>query len=774
MLNSGRRSSRAILMFCCLLIGNHIASFVERVQRDYLVHGFVHFYEVGEIRTRNENIAQKSGLTKNAEDLLRVVMIDQPSAASSEAQEWRHENRGLALLLTVDTLIRKKVHRVSSDQRKKFTSFSAALVEVLDNNKQLWNEAPSVSVARAEVNGQSREEQGSEGVAEDHIVQVSGWEALSFLQQLFGVELDPPPGDWAAAASPTNDDPAVAPPDRVPVLPPVDIVPSPLVTTPRDLVDYVVWRQLLEILALGIVFFLHRGTPCNTFTSARKEDGGPPPLRSAAQPLGLDALSLDNANRQPGLFGQFFFLERAVQACFLVFSLGGDFLIENPLLSLLWLTPQLTLLVRRGHVHKKLKGKLWDPQQERMVFKTKQAQEYPLALCATIAQQIFAHQFSHFHKTFQLRVPGADRKRALHSAKEWAGHRQAETASKALAAGYQLKRGAAKPLFEIEPPLPAVLEEAIHWAATAPQKVLKFTAAALQFWRSRTLALLPTSIHWITQQPDAALRRLLLGTSDPRQARLGDVCHVALYKEMLEAARSEDRSLHKFLLEGFPIVGPIQPSGRWPPFEKAQKVLAVQHALNGAWEIRANRVRGVPVTDNLLKIWEAILEDVAEGSCLGPFDSEEDVTELLGQDDWIPTQRFEVVQKNKVRGCDSATTNLINQITEITEKLQLPSTDSNVAALRKLQTAAPDAELFGWVLDERKAYRQVAIRPDHRKFSVICLKSPRVGNPAFFVMVGHSFGLVSAVYNYNRRSAAINKILVSLFKLVAFSFYDDN
>ena len=151
--------------------------FVERVQRDYLVHGFVHFYEVGEIRTRNENIAQKSGLTKNAEDLLRVVMIDQPATASSEAQvmdklhaffitleylnicefsvaagplkylaqleEWRHENRGLALLLTVDTLIRKKVHRVSSDQRKKFTTFSQALVEVLDNHKQLWNDARS-------------------------------------------------------------------------------------------------------------------------------------------------------------------------------------------------------------------------------------------------------------------------------------------------------------------------------------------------------------------------------------------------------------------------------------------------------------------------------------------------------------------------------------------------------------------------------------------------------------------------------------------------------
>ena len=99
-------------------------------------------------------------------------------------------------------------------------------------------------------------------------------------------------------------------------------------------------------------------------------------------------------------------------------------------------------------------------------------------------------------------------------------------------------------------------------------------------------------------------------------------------------------------------------------------MLSIDHALSRAWEIRAKiiqRVRGVPVSDNLVKIWEATLEDVQEGSCLGPFASPEEVTDALGQDDWIPTQRFEVVQKNKVRGCDSATTNLINQFTEIKE-----------------------------------------------------------------------------------------------------------
>jgi hypothetical protein len=40
-------------------------------------------------------------------------------------------------------------------------------------------------------------------------------------------------------------------------------------------------------------------------------------------------------------------------------------------------------------------------------------------------------------------------------------------------------------------------------------------------------------------------------------------------------------------------------------------------------------------------------------------------------------------------------------------------------------------------------------------------------------MIGHSFGLVSAVYNYNRRSALLDEILRKVFGLVSFNFYDD-
>ena len=98
----------------------------------------------------------------------------------------------------------------------------------------------------------------------------------------------------------------------------------------------------------------------------------------------------------------------------------------------------------------------------------------------------------------------------------------------------------------------------------------------------------------------------------------------------------------------FPIVGKILPSRRWPPYEKEQSNVSLEELHKRAWAIRkkiVQRVKGVPVSDNLVKIWDATLEDVSEGSSLGPFCSEGEVTSVLGQDDWIPTQRFEVVSE---------------------------------------------------------------------------------------------------------------------------------
>ena len=614
-------------------------------------------------------------------------------------------------------------------------------------------------------------------------------------------------------------------------LPPIDVMLSEQVPAAFDVLDADNWTFVMQLCQVGAVHFVHCGTPCNTFSAARKEDGGPPPLRSAIEPFGLKTLTGDLwfSAVQGNLFA-----DRSAEVCATVLEMGGDFSIENPEKSLIWcvfrtflqqsraimvsfdqcafgapsvkptslmvshaLMSQLARRCPGSHRHVVLKGKVYSAQFGRVVFRTKLAQEYPWQMCEQMAlaiHDIMHHPLQLLQPSFQL--CSGIRKRPVGTPVKWDDHKQARSGQLAAFAGYQLKRGAQKPLLECD----TEPGEAIRWALSVPHpfssdietepdlevafRQLKDDFAVI---RSRRMALLqkwqviahnslPETDSLLTAIPDAHLRRLLRGVPDTEPAQLGKTCHVVLYKLLLEAVGSPDRGLAASLLAGFPIVGPIERSQRWPPYQKDQSPVSLDELLHRAWDLRRKivaRVQSVPVTDNLKKMWEATLEDVQEGSCLGPFFSEDVVSKVVQHDSWIPTQRFEVVQKNKVRGCDSATTNLINPATVITEKLQLPSTDSNVAALRKLRSLCPGSELAGWVLDERKAYRQVPIRPDHRMFSVIALKDPDSQQTAFFVMVGHSFGLVSAVYNYNRRSAAINEILTRLFGLVAFNFYDD-
>ena len=44
-------------------------------------------------------------------------------------------------MMAADTLIRKKVYRLQSEQRETYGSFQAALLEVIENHKYLWNDA---------------------------------------------------------------------------------------------------------------------------------------------------------------------------------------------------------------------------------------------------------------------------------------------------------------------------------------------------------------------------------------------------------------------------------------------------------------------------------------------------------------------------------------------------------------------------------------------------------------------------------------------------------
>jgi hypothetical protein len=99
--------------------------------------------------------------------------------------------------------------------------------------------------------------------------------------------------------------------------------------------------------------------------------------------------------------------------------------------------------------------------------------------------------------------------------------------------------------------------------------------------------------------------------------------------------------------------------------------------------------------------------------------------------------------------------------------------DSLACAIRFVLRGDPEAELGLWVLDEKSAYRQIGVSPSHRCFSIVAMIDPDKRTIAYWSMIGHSFGWVSAVYNYNRRSAIIDGILRKVFLIPSFCFYDD-
>ena len=408
----------------------------------------------------------------------------------------------------------------------------------------------------------------------------------------------------------------------IPCLPPIDITICQSVPVAFDVVDSDRWEFVMQLIYAGAVVFIHFGTPCNTFSAARKDDGGPPPLRSKDFPDGLPSL-------QGGLKDQLFlgnlFRDRTFEACLALVLTGGNFSIENPLLSLIWETDQFKFLFQhsraffvdfdqcafgapsmkptrmmitherlaqclqrncpKNHRHEVLKGKVFSAQFGRVVYRTKLAQVYPWEMCvvfAEAAKAVWSAPFAHLESSFCLQGDLHGRKRPVGQLHPWKPHRQAGSAQAAVASGYQLKRGALKPLlqwemlpgqaiewvlqtahpFTVTEGLPSTLEEAISAVSRSPKQVRAHRQRLLEQWEPVARQALQLSDRILKDIPDDALRRLLRGVPDDHPAQFGATCNVELYRIMLQHINSVDQTLPSLLVSGFPIVGPTWMTGR--------------------------------------------------------------------------------------------------------------------------------------------------------------------------------------------------------------------
>ena len=160
-----------------------------------------------------------------------------------------------------------------------------------------------------------------------------------------------------------------------------------------------------------------------------------------------------------------------------------------------------------------------------------------------------------------------------------------------------------------------------------------------------------------------------------------------------------------------PILGPINRSGRWPAISEPA-VTSIEDVESRAWEIRQSVIERA-MNDQLAKgdqeIWDATMKDVKKGRTIGPLE-DKDVAEIVGSEQWICAYRFGVEQSNKIRGCDDYCRNEGNSTSPRSEKLVCSSTNELIARIKLLQKLSTDKmELFGWILDEADAYRQIPV-----------------------------------------------------------------
>ena len=337
--------------------------------------------------------------------------------------------------------------------------------------------------------------------------------------------------------------------------------------------------------------------------------------------------------------------------------------------------------------------------------------------------------------------------------------------------------------FNVEPEFPPEMQIALDFLRSPPEACRAFREQRLRYWQQRAEALLPKTLERIARVDDELLRNYFeRDIPKGSMAMVGQVPHFALWEEMLAEVHCPDRTLVNSMIEGFRLSGPIQEGSTWPkmspapcqfyhpedlPYRAWGTRQRVKHKLEKRFQSQPKRLTE--------EIWRKSIDDVSMGFSLGPFKSEQEVTDVIMNDRWIAMPRFPVEQSGKVRPVDDASPSgsSANSYSSIVEKLQVPTIDYAITTARYLHRHTGRAPLGGWTVDESSAFRQIPIHPSDRGFAVVSLCNPDNGKAEYFVMVGHPFGLTSSVYNYCRRSTALTNFIIKDFRIAGFGYFDD-
>ena len=475
-------------------------------------------------------------------------------------------------------------------------------------------------------------------------------------------------------------------------------------------------------------------------------------------------------------------------------------------------------------------GMIVDPATQLKSFATAQEAEYPVELCQQVAeavlQSVLANgavpnptnledvnpEFSHdFNRIATFQQPRGNRYPQLLSEFKHVCYREeAEPSSKVRLLRLQKGHGGEStevvgvlrsPSESLEASLdlchpadrflclPDALKTALYEIVTlGPLQITKQRLLAIQQLQSRALALDQEEMAYHATLPKH-LQRVLKGK------------RILLFKQLLQESNYPDTSLAEDIAKGFDVVGVTPKSGVFQRKLKPALIGVSELANNAEVTRRALASSRQHVDDEaVLSVWKQTLEEAERGWLTGPFYDIDQVSAEVGSSKWVPTRRFPLQQKSKVRVIDDCKESGINDALKTNEKLNLMDSDALATLLLHVSMTMTQQRCFldlscgsslsgkiheGWgadnggltwqgrALDLAHAYKQLGCSQDTLWASVVQTMDPVQGKTAYFVSSVLMFGATSSVYAFNRTARGLWYLMVRWLKVLALNFYDD-
>ena len=256
---------------------------------------------------------------------------------------------------------------------------------------------------------------------------------------------------------------------------------------------------------------------------------------------------------------------------------------------------------------------------------------------------------------------------------------------------------------------------------------------------------------------------------------------------------------------GFPMFGPFPATGIFPQRSHRASINVDDLPSVAKWArpamahstpafLKSPSKKEGELNDEL---WRLTLEEIRLEECRGPF-TEEDLDKKYPAG-WLGCPRFGVSQKGKVRPCDNYSIYGHNASSDTSETVDTDGPDAILSCaklwvsslraggevfvrlrdgsalrgkLHKSLTAEEVEKLQARLVDLKRAYKQLARRPEDAPFAIFGLPR-RDGSWAFFEALALGFGARNAVNGFNLPARALRFILNTGLLIPTTHFFDD-